>query len=318
MLTSTTETIKYVRREEKPIRIEVRRPNPPADKTTVRVSRAKSMMRFLPGAAEGILYQHDTQARPFVAGHGADVYRGKWVCINGSELRVAIKLVKTNVAREAGVWLRLDHPNLVPLIAFVEERSLLISRFYDRGNLGTFLGQNPGINLGQRLSLVLGIGAGLESLHSQKIVHGDVKPSNVLIDDDGAPLISDFGISQVLDLRGYTTASVGTRAYIAPELWEKFLKPQRPKTGAWTTKASDMYSFGILGLETLSSVQRSEVNPSAPYQPRREEYTMDTVPGKLWAVLEPCWALNPKSRPRISNVLGELRALHAALKYLSG
>ncbi|KAJ6546752.1 TKL/TKL-ccin protein kinase [Mycena vulgaris] len=265
-------------------------------------------MRFLPGAVEGILYQEDAQELPFAAGLGADVYRGKWVCKNGIELQVAIKLIK-NVAREAGVWLRLDHPNLVPLIAFVEERSLLISRFYDRGNLGTFLRQNPGINLGQRLSLVLGIGAGLEHLHSQKIVHGDVKPSNVLIDDNWVPLISDFGISQVLDLPGYTTASVGTRAYIAPELWAKLRKAQRPETGAWTTKASDMYSFGILVLEVLSSVRRGEVEPSDRCQPRREEYKEEAVPGQFWAVLEPCWALDPESRPGISDVLGELRAL---------
>jgi serine/threonine protein kinase len=73
-----------------------------------------------------------------------------------------------------------------------------------------------------------------------------VVQSNVLITDDGVPLISDFGISQVLGSRGYTTVSVGTRAYIAPELREKV---EPPKTGAWTTKESDMYSFGILILE---------------------------------------------------------------------
>ncbi|KAJ7798908.1 kinase-like domain-containing protein [Mycena olivaceomarginata] len=228
-------------------------------------------------------------------------------------MNVAIKLVKNrNVEREARIWLPLDHPNLVPLVAFVEKRSLLISRFYHLGNMGAFLRQNPDINLGQRLSLVLNIGAGLEFLHSQDIVHGDLKTTNVLIDDDGTPRISDYGISQVLGLRGYTTASVGTRAYIAPELWEKCLMPQRPEIGAWTTKESDIYSFGILGLEILSSVQRVEVNPSDPDQPRRGEYA-DAVPDKLWAALAPCWALDPQSRPIISDKLIELWALYVPL-----
>ncbi|KAJ7277819.1 kinase-like domain-containing protein [Mycena rebaudengoi] len=301
----TNETIRLVRRDEKPLLVKAQRPNRPVEK---KGNPGATWIRRLLHSHESELYQDDTHARPFVAGHMADVYRGKLISTNGTELRVAIKMVKKDVKREARIWLPLDHPNLVPLVAFVEEKSLLISRFYDRGNLGTFLQKNPDINLGQRLSLIFGTGAGLEFLHDQGIVHGDMKPSNVLIDDNGTPLICDFGISQLLGSRGYTTASVGTRAYIAPELWERFLRQQPPETGAWTTKKSDMYSFGILVLETLSCVQRGEVNPSALSQPRRAEYR-DTVPDDLWRAFEPCWAMNPQYRPSISDVLEDLQAL---------
>ncbi|KAJ6506856.1 kinase-like domain-containing protein [Mycena sanguinolenta] len=124
----------------------------------------------------------------------------------------------------------------------------------------------------------------LKNLHSQDIVHRDLKPSNVLIDDDGTALIADFGISRVLDVSGYTTASVGTRLYIAPELRESRVR---------TTKKTDVYSFAILTLEVFSSVQRGEVEPNPP---RREDYGK-TIRDELWAELEPCWNSHPLSRP---------------------
>ncbi|KAJ7277827.1 kinase-like domain-containing protein [Mycena rebaudengoi] len=292
---TTTATMKFQRPKEKSVLVEVRCPNRLVEKRTS--GNVPWMKRLLHGSVEGTLSQEDPQERPYAPGHMADVYRGTLSFTGGTKFPAAIKLSKKNVAREAGLWLQLEHRNLAPLVAFVEERSLLISRFYGLGNLGKFLQDNPSIDLDRRLSLIFGIGTGLNYLHDQGIVHGDMKPSNVLIDDDETPLICDFGISQLLGSRGYTTASVGTRAYIAPELRDKFLRQQRPETGAWTTKESDMYSFGILVLEVLSSVPKTEVNPSAP---RREDY-VDSVPDDLWEVFEPCCAMVPQ---RPSQYLG--------------
>jgi serine/threonine protein kinase len=75
---------------------------------------------------------------------------------------------------------------------------------------------------------------------------------NALIDRAGGnwvARVTDFGISHVPGLTGCTTASVGTQDYVAPELWDRFAQPQRPRTGAHTSKESDMFSLGILGLK---------------------------------------------------------------------
>ncbi|KAF7328114.1 putative Pto-like serine/threonine kinase [Mycena venus] len=142
----------------------------------------------------------------------------------------------------------LNHPNIVPLVAFSKERSFLISPLYEQGNIRIFLQKKPDLDHGHRLCLVLGIGEGVKYLHSADIIHSDLKPENVLIDNN-IPRISDFGISQLLDTSGCTTASVGTQAYIAPELWRRLSKRETPITGAWTTKESDIFSFGIMALE---------------------------------------------------------------------
>lgn len=72
--------------------------------------------------------------------------------------------------------------------------------------------------------------------------------SNVLVDREGIAYIGDFGISKILNRQGYTTRSVGTVPYMAPELLfivNSGIQQLHPST----TKASDIYSFGLLALE---------------------------------------------------------------------
>ena len=73
--------------------------------------------------------------------------------------------------------------------------------------------------------------------------------ANVLIDKQGNPCISDFGISKVLGHRGFTTASVGTAPYMAPELFVVVDAIDQLPFSPKTTKETDVYSFGLLVLE---------------------------------------------------------------------
>ncbi|KAJ7740955.1 kinase-like domain-containing protein [Mycena maculata] len=153
--------------------------------------------------------------------------------------------------REAAVWFQLNHKNLVPFLGVIDDRSVarlpfLISPFYNHGRVGTFIHEHPETD---RPDIVLGVVAGLEYLHRNVVVHGDLKTQNVLVDEGGIPKISDFGITKIL---GSTTRSVGTPPYMAPEL----LIPVH-SNGQWkeedlhptTTKSSDVYSFALLVLE---------------------------------------------------------------------
>ncbi|KAK5847141.1 hypothetical protein PVK06_003443 [Gossypium arboreum] len=104
----------------------------------------------------------------------------------------------------------------------------------------------PKPNLYERTRIALGIAEGLCYLHEQcssRIIHCDIKPENILLDDTFSPRISDFGLSKLLknDQSRTTTAIRGTKGYVAPE-WFKNM--------AITIKV-DVYSFGILLLEVI-------------------------------------------------------------------
>ncbi|KAJ7312829.1 kinase-like domain-containing protein [Mycena albidolilacea] len=258
---------------------------------------------------QGKLTQQNKQSEPFVLGYGADIFVGTLVLNdwNGIEQLVAIKLVKQaprKLQREAAIWLHLKHQNIVSLIAFIEERSLLISLFHKNGNIRTYLQKNPGVNV---LNLVLGVASGLGYLHEQDVVHGDLKPENVVVDNEGSAKLTDFGISKLIGWRGCTTASVGTCTYIAPELFGK-LSP--PETGSWTTKESDVYSFGVLALEIFNSIQPPARDPALQYRLlHRMEYLSPAVRKKVQKILEPCLASEPGRRPNMATVLIDLHLI---------
>ncbi|KAJ7277826.1 kinase-like domain-containing protein [Mycena rebaudengoi] len=288
-----------------------------------------AILRKLFRCPEGVLRQANHYAHPFAAGATSDVYRGKLILGDTRKIAVAIKIVKypaekasLHFGREATVWSQLRHKNLVPLVGFVEARNMLISPFYERGNLGTYLNRQADVD---RAQIVLGIVSGLAYLHSNQIVHGDLKPSNILIDDQGVACITDFGLSKIIDENGFTTSSVGTERYMAPELFivvSRGTNPQ-PKHGSRTTKSSDTYSFALLVLE-WSLIQILTTVPPKRH-PRgifiTEETLLElrveridyhgTVKDKLWEPLSACLNFDPEARPRISDVWDRLTAVLA-------
>ncbi|KAJ7840878.1 kinase-like domain-containing protein [Mycena leptocephala] len=240
--------------------------------------------------------------------------------------QVAIKMIRVSddgsgqledimrrLRREVDVWARLKHKNILPFIGICDDLAptpVLISPFYKFGHVGTYLKEHPDIN---RNELVCGVACGLEFLHANNIIHGDLKVQNVLVDKRGTPCICDFGISKIINRRGFTTSSVGTAPYMAPELFfvvDGMAQEQLPST----TKGSDIYSFALLVLEILTS-EAPKGRPSKPIvtaktlaqlQPKREDYSIFKVTNTTWSVLDQCWNFEPQLRPSISQVLREL------------
>ncbi|CAD5163029.1 unnamed protein product [Musa acuminata subsp. malaccensis] len=148
---------------------------------------------------------------------------------------------------------RIYHKNLVRMFGFCSERShrLLVSEFVENGSLdkALFGGGAAGrlLRWSQRYQIGVGVAKGLAYLHHEClewVIHCDVKPENILLDQDWGPKIADFGLAKLLN-RGGVGSNVsrirGTRGYIAPE-WASSL-PINGKV--------DVYSYGVVLLELV-------------------------------------------------------------------
>ncbi|KAJ4724157.1 Receptor-like protein kinase [Melia azedarach] len=192
----------------------------------------------------------------------ATVYKG--VLAFESKKVVAVKKLENIINKEDKEFKaeinaigQTNHKNLVKLLGFCNEgqHRLLVYEFITNGSLAGFLFGNPKANWYQRMQIAFGIARGLFYLHEEcttQIIHCDIKPQNILIDDSFTAKISDFGLAKILkpDQTRTTTALRGTRGYVAPE-WFK----NQP-----ITVKVDVYSFGILLLELICCRKSFEPN----------------------------------------------------------
>ncbi|XP_027338850.1 LRR receptor-like serine/threonine-protein kinase FEI 2 [Abrus precatorius] len=153
--------------------------------------------------------------------------------------------------RELEILGSIKHINLVNLRGYcrLPSTKLLIYDYLAMGSLDDLLHENieQSLNWSTRLKIALGSARGLAYLHhdcSPKIVHRDIKSSNILLDENMEPRVSDFGLAKLLvdEDAHVTTVVAGTFGYLAPE----YLQSGR------ATEKSDVYSFGVLLLELVT------------------------------------------------------------------
>ena len=147
------------------------------------------------------------------------------------------------IRREATVLTELDHPHIVRVLEVVEDGDgvALAMQFAPGGSLGDLLAERGRLTPGQVVAVAAPIAEALASAHRRGVLHGDVKPANVLFTSDGEPLLSDFGVARTL---GHLTSDqiAGTAEYLAPELLD----------GAQPDASADIYSLGILCYQALA------------------------------------------------------------------
>ncbi|BAT86146.1 probable receptor-like protein kinase At5g18500 isoform X4 [Vigna umbellata] len=188
-------------------------------------------------------------------GYGV-VYKGQLV--NGTP--VAVKKILNNIGQaekefrvEVEAIGHVRHKNLVRLLGFCVEGThrMLVYEYVNNGNLEQWLHggmrHHGYLTWEARIKILLGTAKALAYLHEAiepKVVHRDIKSSNILIDDDFNAKVSDFGLAKLLGAgKSYVTTRVmGTFGYVAPEY---------ANTGLLNEK-SDVYSFGVLLLEGIT------------------------------------------------------------------
>ncbi|KAH8495491.1 hypothetical protein Peur_055796 [Populus x canadensis] len=174
---------------------------------------------------------------------------------------------------------KVKHPNVVKLRAYywAPDEKLLISDFISNGNLANALrGKNgqPSTSLSwsTRLRIAKGTARGLAYLHEcspRKFVHGDIKPSNILLDNEFQPYISDFGLNRLISITGNNPSSSGgfmggALPYLKSAQTERtnnYRAPEARVSGNRPTQKWDVYSFGIVLLELLTG-KSPELSPT--------------------------------------------------------
>ncbi|GLT59378.1 hypothetical protein SLA2020_321990 [Shorea laevis] len=149
---------------------------------------------------------------------------------------------------EVNVIGHTHHRNLVRLFGYCDEdeNRLLVYELMQNGSLASFLFGVLRPSWKQRLQIASGIARGLTYLHeecSTQIIHCDIKPQNILLDDSFTAKISDFGLAKLLiNNKSHTLTSIrGTKGYVAPEWF---------RSTPVTVKV-DVYSFGVMLLEII-------------------------------------------------------------------
>ncbi|KAJ0980753.1 hypothetical protein J5N97_009008 [Dioscorea zingiberensis] len=208
---------------------------------------------------------------------------------------VAIKLLSPESAQgvkefltEITVISNIMHENLVQLYGCCIEANnrILVYNYLENNSLAqTLLGRkrsNIQFDWRTRSKICIGVARGLAFLHEEvrpHIVHRDIKASNILLDKDLTPKISDFGLARLLpaNTTHVSTRVAGTIGYLAPEY---AIRGQ-------VTRKSDVYSFGVLLLEIVSG--RCNTNTRLPYE---DQFLLERSPDIMHGILVlQTWAL---------------------------
>ncbi|XP_006646318.1 serine/threonine/tyrosine-protein kinase HT1-like [Oryza brachyantha] len=207
---------------------------------------------------------------------------------------------------------RLHHPNVIKLIGACSSPPVfcVITEFLSGGSLRAFLHkqEHKSLPLEKIISIGLDIARGIGYIHSQRVVHRDVKPDNIIFDSEFCAKIVDFGISCEEAECDPLANDTGTFRWMAPEMMKH--KPYGRKV--------DVYSFGLILWEMFTgSVPYEDLNPFqaafAVFDKNERPVIPSSCPAALRLLIEQCWTSQPDKRPEFWQIVQILEKFKVVL-----
>lgn len=244
----------------------------------------------------------------------ATVYLAKQISLNRL---VAIKVFHSELAKDPNIKQRFldegkmagsfSHKNILQIFDTTENngRYFIIMEYVRGGTLKEMLATTKkGLDKHEASSLALQLAAALAYAHEKGIIHRDIKPDNILLREDGSPVISDFGIAKDLASTANLTNTgmfIGTAYYTSPEQF-----------GGDASAQSDLYSLGILFYEMLTKSRPFEANDPLAVALKHASDPIPALPSdrkEFQPIIEKLCA--KKSKDRYKNANEFIEALQA-------
>jgi len=189
--------------------------------------------------------------------------------------------------REARIVAKLEHPNIVPVYDFadVEGQPYLVMKHIDGQSLRQ-INERGGLTLADIVRILPPVASALDYAHAAGVLHRDIKPSNIILDGNGVPYLTDFGLARLAQMGESTLSAdvlLGTPHYISPE------QAMGRKDVDWRT---DLYSFGVVIYELFTG--RVPFSADTPYA---------VIHDHIYTPLPSARSLNPELTTEIEAVL---------------
>ncbi|KAK0211892.1 hypothetical protein IW262DRAFT_1412274 [Armillaria fumosa] len=217
---------------------------------------------------------------------------------------VAVKVLSSEASTDTFFdrvhsWRNFNHANVCEVYRVssnVEDSLYLVMQCHVNGNSRQYLARNPNVDRGK---IILETALGMQYLHSRDIIHGGLKPTNILIKDSGEACVSDWAIVEVQPSRNKEA-----HRYSSPEAWKGIV-----------SRPSDVFSFAMSTYElytlsqpwgVLSEKQIYQLVVTEDARPDRPDPTRDARVGLnnyFWGIIEECWHKEPPMRPSFDIVV---------------